>query len=439
MANPEHLAKLKEGVKAWNAFAAERPELVADFARADLAGMDLTGVYLERANLIQTELADARLQGANLWCARLNEANLRNAHLRQANLFNADLNMALLKGANLVAAKLGHAIFYEAELEEADLRAADLQGANLRKVRGRSANLSQANLQQAHLEDASLGDADLRMADFRQADLSGARLTAANLFLADLRQANLRGANLSKAYLTEADLRDADLTGAELEYAHLIKADLSGATLTGCRVYAVSAWDVRLDGAIQSSLSITPRGEDHPAIEVDNLEVAQFLYLLLNNQKIRQVIDTITSKLVLILGRFTEERKAVLDAIREELRKRDYLPVLFDFEKPESRNLTETITTLAKLSRFIIADLTDPSCSPYEVGRIVPETKVALQAIILDGQRPFAMFSDLLDYPWVLPPYRYRSAETLLANLNEVIAPAEAKAKELIERSRGSA
>jgi hypothetical protein len=35
------------------------------------------------------------------------------------------------------------------------------------------------------------------------------------------------------------------------------------------------------------------------------------------------VIDAITSKLVLILGRFTPERKTILDAIRDELRKRD--------------------------------------------------------------------------------------------------------------------
>ena len=45
---------------------------------------------------------------------------------------------------------------------------------------------------------------------------------------------------------------------------------------------------------------------------------------MLHNQKIRDVIDTITSKAVLILGRFTDERKAVLDALRDELRKRNY-------------------------------------------------------------------------------------------------------------------
>ena len=48
--------------------------------------------------------------------------------------------------------------------------------------------------------------------------------------------------------------------------------------------------------------------------------------LLLHNEKIRDVIDTVTSKAVLILVALPDERKAVLDAIREELRRRDYLP-----------------------------------------------------------------------------------------------------------------
>jgi hypothetical protein len=64
---------------------------------------------------------------------------------------------------------------------------------------------------------------------------------------------------------------------------------------------------------------------------------------------------------VLILGRFTDERKAILDALREELRKRDYLPILFDFEVPTTR---ETVFLLARMARFIIADLTDRAASP---------------------------------------------------------------------------
>jgi predicted transcriptional regulator len=106
-------------------------------------------------------------------------------------------------------------------------------------------------------------------------------------------------------------------------------------------------------------------------ISVDNLEVAQFIYLLLNNQKIRHVIDTITSKVVLILGRFTPQRKAVLDAIRDELRKRDYLPLLFDFDKPSNRDITETVSTLAHMAKFVIADITDARSIPQELMAIV--------------------------------------------------------------------
>jgi len=131
-------------------------------------------------------------------------------------------------------------------------------------------------------------------------------------------------------------------------------------------------------------------------IQVDNLEVAQFIYLLLNNQRIRSVNDTITSKVVLILGRFPPERKVVPDAIRDELRSRDYLPVLFDFEKPANKDLTGTISTLANMARFIVADLTDSSIVPHELATVVPGTVVPVQAIILEGQREYAMFPDLM-------------------------------------------
>jgi len=162
------------------------------------------------------------------------------------------------------------------------------------------------------------------------------------------------------------------------------------------------------------------------------MEVAQFVYLMLNNERIRHVIDTITSKVVLILGRFTEERKAVLDAIREELRKRDYLPILFDFQKPGSKDLTGTVTTLANMARFIIADLTDPSSIPYELATIIPGTVVPVQSILLEGQREFAMFCDLqMRYHWVLAPYKYQSKEGVIADLDKIIAPAEAKAREI--------
>jgi hypothetical protein len=151
--------------------------------------------------------------------------------------------------------------------------------------------------------------------------------------------------------------------------------------------------------------------------------VAQFIYLIVDNQKIRNVIDTITSKVVLILGRFTAERKAILDALREELRKRDYLPILFDFNVPATRDITETVSLLARMARFIIADLTDPSSIPKELEAIVPDLAVPVQPLLEGASRPYAMFKDYWKYDWVLPVYRYEGIEPLLATLAETSSP----------------
>jgi hypothetical protein len=210
----------------------------------------------------------------------------------------------------------------------------------------------------------------------------------------------------------------------------LVETNLTNATLTGCSIYGISVWNVQLEGTTQDNLVITPKGE--PTITVDNLEVAQFVYLLLNNPKIRDVIDTIAKKAVLILGRFTPERKEVLNALREALRTHGYLPILFDFEKPSSRDFTETVSTLAHLARFIIADLTEPGSIPKELEAIVPTLAVPVQPLLEGSTQPYAMFRDYWKYQWVLEVYRYNGLEELLASIKEhVIEPAERKAKEL--------
>src|SRR6266487_1722991 len=223
---------------------------------------------------------------------------------------------------------------------------------------------------QPDLSDANLYQANLYQANLYQANLSKANLHEANFYQANLHEANLSEASLGYAHLTYANLSKADLSKADLRRSSLVDTNLSYATLTNCSVYGISVWNVQTEGAIQDDLVITRR--DEPIITVDNLDLAQFIYLLLNNKKIRDVIDTITSKVVLILGRFTEERKVILDALRDELRKHDYSPVLFDFEKPTSRSITETVRTLAHLARFIIADITDAKSIPQQLILIVP-------------------------------------------------------------------
>jgi uncharacterized protein YjbI with pentapeptide repeats len=348
MATPKHLKILKQGVDAWNAWRQKHPKIKINFQGADLSGADLRQANLSKVDLSGADLSDADLRGADL-----SDATLIMAHLKKARLRDADLSRATLIGAHLKKACL------------------------------RNADLSDADLRNATLILARLRDADLRRARLVGADLRETIFMEATLKKADLSKTNMRGANLTGAYLEGVDFRQAKLNS--------------------CRIYGISAWDLNLAGAEQLDLIITPPNE--PELTVDDLEVAQFIYLLLDNKKIRHVIETVTSKAVLILGRSTPERKAVLDALREALRTRDHLPIVFDFTLPRSQTTDETISTLAHMARFVIADLTDAKSVLQELRAIVPNSpSVLVQPILLASQEEPGMFDFFRRFPWALEP-----------------------------------
>jgi hypothetical protein len=373
-------------------------------------------------------------------------------NLTEARLEFKNLNGMNLKGANLAGARL-----IGASLRGACLDYADLRGANLAHADLQGASLCEAQLQNTVLRHADITGATLECAVINGGDLTATNLTRTSLRGAELRNAILRAAELAWADLTFACLADSDLTGASLFGTRLISADLSNASLDKCAVYGVAVWDVKLSNTRQRDLVVSPmpifrdertgelyagRGDmDDDGLEflvpaagltTDNLETAQVLYLFMENPNIRGFVDSITTRAVLILGRFVPERKLVLDALREALRGRGWIPILFDFAAPTTRDTTETVSTLAHLSRFVVADLTEAASVLFELGRIIPNLpSLPVCPIIEWAHKAPSMFEDLLRYPWVLEPYYYRSVEGLLADLvPRILIPAEAKAKE---------
>lgn len=308
---------------------------------------------------------------------------------------------------------LGHSQpdFSGAMLVDVDFRGADLAGANFA-----GANLGRADFTDASLEDALLATANLRWAKFTRARLQRANLSEADLIRADFHGADLTDAVLWQADLNRADLCEAKLIRTDLTMSNLVETNLSGTTLDGCKVYGISVWGLRnVQQAHQSRLIIArPRPHNEPTITVDDIEIAQFVYLLVNNAKIRSVINTIGQKAVLILGRFTE-RKDVLETIRSELLQRDYLPIVFDFIRPTDRDFSETVLTLAGMCRFVIADITKPRSVPQEAQIIIPNYMIPFVPIIQSGEEPWAMFEDLWrkHKEWVLLPLRYDSLDRL--------------------------
>ncbi len=199
MANPEHLAKLKEGVEVWNMWRIKNPDIKPDLYNAaiyrengqiqaveidseelrvqinrKISSDKYEGVYLVEIDLTWTNLQQSILQGARLHCANLQRANLSNANLQGAELAKANLQGALLTNANLQGASFNNVNLQGAKLDNANLQGARLWGANLKGAEFDSANLQGANLIFANLQEAILAFANLKGAVFDSAKLQGA-------------------------------------------------------------------------------------------------------------------------------------------------------------------------------------------------------------------------------------------------------------------------
>jgi hypothetical protein len=88
MANDEHVALLKKGVTAWNAWRSKNPHI-----RPELFGANLSGANLSLANLSKMDLREANLIGAYLNAANLSGVDLTGANLGRAYLTKANLKM----------------------------------------------------------------------------------------------------------------------------------------------------------------------------------------------------------------------------------------------------------------------------------------------------------------------------------------------------------
>lgn len=149
MANSEHLEKLYQGPKIWNAWRDENPDVVPDLADAKLT---LSQRQFGLRNGGPINLSGAYLEGAALRYATLTQADLSGAQLN-----GADLTHARLDSVNLVAADLTDALLDNADFAGAHMERAVLVGASLVNAR----NLSQEQVQLAYGDSSTLLPASL--------------------------------------------------------------------------------------------------------------------------------------------------------------------------------------------------------------------------------------------------------------------------------------
>lgn len=286
----------------------------------------------------------------------------------------------------LIHHKVSPFSFSRADLSKIDLTEfKSFYGYNFYKVNFSNTNLKGIKFKNCYFRKANFRNANLQDVKFENCTCEMTYFIQSNLMRSFFVHTNLSGAKFGNANLYKSNFIDSQLLGCSLMWANIIETKFKDSNLSNSRIYGASIWNTTFENTKQSNIIITK--QDEVCISVDNLEIAQFLYLITSNKKIKSIIETLSSKIVLLLGRFTSARKEILDKLKIELSKQQYIPIIFDFQKPINKDFIESVLIIAQLSKFIIADFSDPKIILEEVPAIVRNTSTVVLPILKIGEQ----------------------------------------------------
>lgn len=236
----------------------------------------------------------------------------------------------------------------------------------------------------------------------------------------------------NKTIFTDANFQGSTFINCNLNRINLTNANFDVKEIRETVVYGISSWDLNVsDDAIQSKLVIEKTYELYSEIiaqgriplMVDNIELAQFIHYLSNHKKMRDTINILNKRGVLLLGKFKDGGLERLYKLRDWFSEQNYLPMIFDFDRPNSLDYTETVVTMSGLSKLVVADLSGSSV-PQELHAIL--TNFVKPVVVYYDTAPYSMLKDLQRKNQYFHEIKFDgSNENLLAQLPAVIAAAE--------------
>jgi len=305
--------------------------------------------------------------------------------------------------------------------------------------RGRHKAHNELNLSGVDLSECTVYNAFAEGLNLSGGIFHGAVFEEGDFSRADFSNATFINTRFNKTILTDASFLGASFINCNLNRVNLTRANFCVREIRDTVVYGISAWDLQTcDDTIQSNLVIERTYEfysdlvsrGHIPMSVDNIELAQFIHYLSNHKKIRDMLNVLNSRTVLLLGRFNDGGLDRLYMLKKWLVSRGYMPMIFDFERPENMDLTETVLTMTGLARFIIADLSGGSV-PHELFAIHNIYRKPVAAFFKG--RAYAMFQDLKRRNPYLVSFEISQDDEIIPRLAALLPELESYSRQILK------
>ena len=270
-----------------------------------------------------------------------------------------------------------------------DSRGRQVKGGNRLDFSG--LHLTNASIHSAFAEGLTMQNSKIIDCHFEEGDFSRANFSNTEFI-------NTR---FNKTILTDANFDGASFINCNLNRINITNANFCLKEIKETVVYGVSAWDLKTCDEMKQSRLVIERtyelysdiiASGNIPLMTDNIELAQFIYYLSNHKKMRDVLNIFNAKGILLLGQFKDGGLERLYKLHDWLKAKNYMPMIFDFERPVNMDYTETVITMAGLSKIIIADLSGGSV-PQELHATLTNFQKPIIAYSKTGA--YSMFKDL--------------------------------------------
>lgn len=301
-------------------------------------------------------------------------------------------------------------------------------------------NFIQVRFYGCQFKEVDFFSCDFRHGIFENCEFTGPRssLEECKFQEAEFRNTNFTDTDISKSDFSSCTFINCKFNKVNFYKTSLINAVFNDCEIKDCEVFGANVWNITTTRTEQKDLRIPfgigKRGEARKEkITIDDLELANIVFLLSANENFTRLLSEFHSRFVLILGRFGENMPR-LEAIKKRLREYDYSPIVFDFQSPNALDLIEVIVFLALVSKFIIADLSEPKSVPAELQSILSNIMIPVVPILHKDSSVYGTYSYTNRYSWILPVLVFENITDLTNRFNKaIIKPANELFEQILQ------
>jgi uncharacterized protein YjbI with pentapeptide repeats len=345
MAERKHAEILRAGMEEWNAWRAENPTVFPDLSGERFA-LDCTGLDLSHAIALGTRFDGSRLPGLKLCGATARGISLIDVLAPDLDATQADLTGAVMHSLFAGGGTFDETVLNGAHGDRFQAPGGDFVLAKMARFRGANCDLSKAALRHCVLEDAWLTETRMHRTLVERCSLKRSILTSTNWSVSAHVQNDYEHADLSFGY-----------------------------------VYGMLCWaPYQLDRAKQSSMFFGAGLYGEDSLAIDGLELALAMQAYLRSDLVREVLPVVSSRLVLVVGCWSESQRYVPAALGDLLRRKGRTAVYIN--ALEERLDLEPLRRLAMMATSAIVDFTSDSKALREIVEVLDAQHFTIQPVV---------------------------------------------------------